>query len=190
MLISTLHRNVTSSHSMHLFLHLCIMYHAWNFVMHPLLIFIESVTTNNWSLAIDPISDSCVVVPRSNAYETIDVRYRWEATRSVHLHPLVRVDSSGSARPEIGSKHVDTRGDASPHSGHPCPTISTSFLFVSTGMSLATVYTFFSFDIFIPEIEQEAVLQIEYHFCWWNSWNIITAVCTNFVFKLNHRALV
>ena len=123
---------------MHLFLHLCIMYHAWNFVMHPLLIFIESVTTNNWSLAIDPISDSCVGVPRSNAYETIDVRYRWEATRSVHLHPLVRVDSSGSARPEIGSKHVDTRGAASPHSGHPCPTISTSFLFVSTGMSLAT----------------------------------------------------
>ena len=82
------------------------------------------------------------------------------------MHPLVRVDSSGSARPEIGSKHVDTRGAASPHSGHPCPTISTSFLFVSTGMSLATVYTFFSFDIFIPEIEQEAVLQIEHHFCW------------------------
>ena len=49
-----------------------------------------------------------------------------------------RVNSQGYARPEMGSKHVDTRGAASPHSGHPCPTISTSFLFVSTGMSLAT----------------------------------------------------
>ena len=177
---------------MHLFLHLCIMYHAWNFVMHPLLIFIESVTTNNWSLAIDPISDSCVGVPRSNAYETIDVRYRWEATRSVHLHPLVRVDSSGSARPEIGSKHVDTRGAASPHSGHPCPTISTSFLFVSTGMSLATglslhifqLWRIYSWNRAGSCITNWTSLLLE------NSWNIITAVCTNFVFKLNHRALV
>ena len=53
-----------------------------------------------------------------------------------------RVNSQGYARPEMGSKHVDTRGAALPptfrsHSGH--PTISTSFLFVLlSGMSLAT----------------------------------------------------
>ena len=40
------------------------------------------MTTNNWSLAIDLSSDSCVVgVPRSNAYETIDVRYCWWAAK-------------------------------------------------------------------------------------------------------------
>ena len=166
MLISTLHRNVTSSHSMHLFLHLCIMYHAWNFVMHPLLIFIESVTTNNWSLAIDPISDSCVGVPRSNAYETIDVRYRWEgAYICILLYGSIardpRVQRLGANMlthvvmpPHIPVSHVQLFQPPSCLSPQVCH------------LRQDWVYTFFSFDIFIPEIEQEAVLQIEYHFCW------------------------
>ena len=45
------------------------------------LINFESMTTNNWSLAIDLSSDSCAGVPRSNAYETIDVRYCWWAAK-------------------------------------------------------------------------------------------------------------